>query len=213
MNKLAIPWSTIAKAIGVPAVAAGGALLGYKVMPRLSGYEDIESSKRQSAVINAGTALGLYLTMLSKGMLGSGGLTAIKQFFTKYPKAVPIGSATIIAEELLPSITAAMSRSSNAVMDQAAATREQARALTAEAQKSSIPQAVSDALSSSTAKGMGLGTGVAGMAGIATGLVRRKSDKEEQEKRTRSQMIGSDVVKFLIPAIVAGGVIGSLRQK
>lgn len=66
----------------------------------------------------------------------------------------------------------------------------------------------SSALSSPTAKGIGMGAAGAGLAGLATGLLRQKQDPSD----SRAGMVASDALKFLIPAILAGGTIGSLKE-
>lgn len=61
-------------------------------------------------------------------------------------------------------------------------------------------------LSTPTAKGIGMGAAAAGLAGLLTGTVRGKSDPDQ----SRAGMIGGDVLKYLVPAMLAGGTVGSL---
>lgn len=66
----------------------------------------------------------------------------------------------------------------------------------------------SSLLSSPTAKGLGMGAAAAGLGGLATGLMRAKSDPDQ----SRAGMVTSDALKYLIPALIAGGTIGSLKE-
>jgi hypothetical protein len=77
----------------------------------------------------------------------------------------------------------------------------------------SLPETISRLASSSTARGAGVGVGAAGLAAIVSGLSRSKRDKEIREGRGRAGMVTSDFLKYLLPAMVGGGVVGSLVGK
>jgi hypothetical protein len=57
---------------------------------------------------------------------------------------------------------------------------------------------------------MAVGAGIAGVGAIGTGLLRPKTDREIAEGRTRSGMVTRDFLKYLIPALAAGGAVGNL---
>ena len=57
-----------------------------------------------------------------------------------------------------------------------------------------------------------MGAGVAGLGALLTGLMRSKSIREVEEGKGRTGMVTSDFMKYLLPAMAAGGVIGSLRK-
>jgi hypothetical protein len=76
-----------------------------------------------------------------------------------------------------------------------------------------VSPSISRVLNTSTARGAGIGAGAAGLAAIVSGLSRSKRDKEIQEGHGRAGMVTSDFLKYLLPAMIGGGVVGSLTGK
>jgi hypothetical protein len=175
--------------------AGTGAAMGTEVMPRLGGYYDVPSARHASGVLHGivGGALGSYA--------GSKGLRAVAQEFGPLKTRMGLGAA-LIAEEALPMSFAAASRTAKATQDLARATESAA-----------IPAAISKAVTSPIGQGAGIGAGVAGLGALATGLLRRKSEDEMNKRKTRAQMVTKDFLKYVIPAMLAGGVIGSFKSK
>jgi hypothetical protein len=179
--------------IGALGGAAAGGLTGYEVTPRLGGYEDVESARRSAALMHGltGAVLG--------GIAGGQGIPGLKALGAG--KAPLAAGAALLAEEALPMGLATMKRQ-----------QEASKAQTEAALTGGIPYNVQKALSSPTAAGAGIGAAGAGLTALLTGLMRRKSDAELQKRKTRGQMITSDFLKYLVPAALAGGVVGSLRK-
>ncbi|MFC1453611.1 hypothetical protein ACFLQL_00335 [Verrucomicrobiota bacterium] len=75
---------------------------------------------------------------------------------------------------------------------------------------SSIPRFLKEISNTNTGKGVGIGAALAGIGGTASGLFRAKSEREEEAKHTRTDMIKRDILLAMLPAMVAGGVGGSL---
>jgi hypothetical protein len=110
--------------------------------------------------------------------------------------------AALLGEEALPLYFAAADRTARANQALAKATESAA-----------IPAALSKAVTSPIGQGAGIGAGVAGLGALATGLLRRKSEDELNKRKTRAQMVTKDFLKYVIPAMLAGGVIGSFKSK
>lgn len=179
--------------IGTLGGAAAGGLTGYEITPRLGGYEDVESARRSAALMHGLT--GAVLGAIAGGK-GRAGLAELTQ-----GKAPLAAGAALLAEEALPMGLATMKRQ-----------QEAAKAQTEAALTGGVPYNIQKALTGSTAGGAGIGAAGAGLAAILTGLLRRKSDAELQARKTRGQMITSDFLKYLVPAALAGGVVGSLKK-
>ena len=172
-----------------------GAAFGYGVMPHVSGYQDVESARRLSGTMNATT--GAILGALAHNP------EAAKALWANLPGAqkVMLPAGVIGSSELVPSALAAMQRSSGALKDVAKNT-----------ETSSVPFNVQRVLESPAMRGAGAGLGIAGLGSLVSGLTRRQTEQEMLDKRPRSSMIGSDFLKYMVPAAIAGGVMGSLRQ-
>jgi len=199
LNKIAqIPWSKILQGAG--ATAAGGAI-GYGVMPHLTGYQDVENACRAGGFINAMNGLALFLAAKKFG--GIKGLAALA---AQHPGKLSMLGAGEVGMELAPNLIAGTHRISEAPVAIAGAMKDIAA-------KPNMPQAIGSALSTPIARGVGGGIGVAGAGGLLTGLLRRQSEDEERKGTSRPVMIAKDTLKYLIPAMVAGGVIGSMKQK
>ena len=189
----------IANALRMLAGAGVGAGVGYYVAPQVGGYEDIESSRRFSAGLNS--SLG---ALVGAGASAHGGYIAALKRLAANPKIIADNKASIIGGlglDMLPVAQSTLRRSQQASQAQAES-----------AKVTSIPYNLSRALATPTARGVGVGVGVAGLGALTSGLLRRRSDREMRDDKSRAAMMGSDFLKYLIPAAVAGGVLGSLRQ-
>lgn len=202
-----IPWGVVAKAV---AGAGIGGAMGYEVTPRVFGYEDTPSARRAAAFINAilgGTIGGIGPKALWTTM-HSPIVTAFEHAKNKnIPVNVPWKALktfvapplAIVAGETVPIGQAALTQA-----------RQAAEANAEAARTSSIPQGVRDLLQSGTTRGAGVGAAGAGMAALLSGLARRRSERELVNQTPRSNMVGKDFLKYLLPAMAAGGVMGSL---
>ena len=194
-----IPVSKIMKILGGAGV--GGAA-GYYATPYAFGYEDVPEARRTSAFVDA--ALGAVLAGMGRKRVGSlfkakrgePALAALKRQMA-VPGAIAVGETVPIAQSFL--------HKSKQTADKIRDAAEQ----TAEA---GIPASIGRVLQSPTAKGVGVGAGAAGLAALLTGLARRRSEEEVRGRKSRSKMVGTDFMKYMLPAMVAGGVIGSLKQ-
>jgi len=212
----------LAKAIaGALAGGAAGAGWGYEVSPRVSGYDDVEPARRISGF--TGTATGALLGAI----LGAGRGSAMAKYLRK-PSTIMAVPTGIAAGEIIPTAVATMHRQSRATKDLADATRESAKALAdatresmhrqsratkdlADAtRESAIPLALKQLGRSGIGRGMGAGAGVAGIGALVSGLMRAKTEDEIRKNKSRAGMVGSDFLKYVIPAMVGGGVVGSL---
>ena len=77
-------------------------------------------------------------------------------------------------------------------------------------EEASIPKFIKNLAQTNVTPGVGIGAALAGIGGTASGLFRPKSEKEEQAHSTRSDMVKRDILLSLLPAMIAGGVGGSL---
>ena len=185
---------------GIIAGATVGGTAGYTVMPHISGYNDVEAAKRLSGTMGALTG------GIAGGAAGAVGFDskAWGPIMAKHPKAVlstlmaiPGG---IAVGELAPSAVASMKRMSDANTEIAASTRAAA-----------IPEAVNKFVGSDTIRGAGVGAGIAGLGALATGLTRGQTEDEIRKNKSRAGMVTSDFLKYVIPGIVGGGVVGSMK--
>ena len=188
MNKQSANIGPILKAL----LGAGiGGAIGYEGTPRLGGYEYVESARRSAALMHGITGAAI-------GGLGGQARSAWKVMdpISKL-KLGAGGGAALLAEEALPMGLATMKRQQESAEQQGANT---------------IPAALQRALSSSTSRGAGAGAALAGIAGIISGLRRRQTDEEFKNRTTRGAMVTGDTMKYVLPAMLAGGIIGSLRK-
>jgi hypothetical protein len=196
-KQAAIPPAVLKAVIGGLAGGAAGAGWGYGIAPHISGYADVPAARQLSGV--SGTLTGAAI-----GALARGRPAALKAFLSGKddPRTALALPGAIAAGELIPSGVAMMARQSKATQELADATKA-----------ISLPETISRLASSSTARGAGVGVGAAGLAAIVSGLSRSKRDKEIREGRGRAGMVTSDFLKYLLPAMVGGGVVGSLVGK
>ena len=221
MIKRAIPISKLIQAIAKSkgavraAQTAGGAaaggglggLFGYYVTPPIVGYGDVPGARRTSAYSDAvaGAAVGaLAANPVTRGLIRKD-MTG-KNFNLK--KILGWAGVPVLAE-IPPVMVASQTKQREAAEMTGAAARNFSDA----ARSMSIPQAVSDVIRSGGFRGAVAGAGVAGLGGMLSGMYRPKSRKETETDANRTEMMRSDVLRYLLPAVVAGGVIGSMRGR
>jgi len=200
MNKTAIslktlPWKAIGRhVLGIGAGSAGGAAIGRYAAPKLLHYSDDPTAVGQSTAMNAmeGALAGLYAVN-----------PATRAWVGKKVLGAPFAWG---ATEMLPSTLSRLTESSRAI-------KEQAKAINEYTNKPTTMDQIKELLTSRTATGVGIGAAGAGLASLLTGTLRRKSEAEEENKATRSKMVKDDFLKLLLPALIAGGVGGSLTGK
>ena len=164
--------------------AAGGAYLGHEVTPNLFGYEGDEAATNISTLLDA----ALYGTLAGMGPRAVGRLAA------KQPAAF---AGSVAGSEIIPVAMHAAQEGTEAIkgFNPPTAT-EQASAL----------------LQSPEARGAAGGAALAGIGSILTGLLRSKSERERQDATSRAGMMSNDFLKYLLPAMVAGGVAGNISK-
>lgn len=208
----------------IGAVAGGGlgAGWGYKVSPEISGYADIEPVKRISGVTGtiSGAITGAILGLLGKSPSnlppGVQGLRAYLSQPAQVAKGVSGAVAGYVVPELVFSDMASKARNTAAIREQADATLSQAKATGAQAEATSeqankqVAPTIIRALKSNPGRGALAGTALAGLAGLGTGLTRSRTDDEIRKDRSRMDMIKSDILKYVVPLTLGGGVVGSV---
>jgi hypothetical protein len=184
----------------IAAILAGsaglGAGVGYHTMPKIQGFDDIEASKRVSSYLTAAQFAALAAFITGKGPKNV--LPAILQ----HPGRASTAIMGYGLSDQIPVWHSVQTRQRDAAVANANASKV-----------TSIPYNLQKALGSSTAQGAGIGAAGAGLAAILTGLARRKTEREQVDGKGRMGMVGSDFLKYLLPAVVAGGVIGSLKNQ
>ena len=193
-KQAAISPEALRAVLGALAGGAVGTATGYEVTPRLGGYEDVESARRSAGLMHGLTGA------MAGGLVGAKGLRGAM-------KAMPSSlrwsaGPALLAEEALPMGLATMKRTQETAQAQANAARE-----------SGISNEVSKALTSGAGRGAVAGASLAGLAGIISGLSRRQSDEEFKKRKGRTSMIGADTLKYLLPLLIGGGLVGSVVDK
>jgi hypothetical protein len=189
------------KSTSAPAVAARGAAgaglggyVGYEGSPKAFGYEDVPEARNMSALLDALTYGGLAAAAPGIGSFLS----------TKGPMAGAGIAAALGAEQMLPVMMAGKKR------DLDVARKQLENAATSQRLQETTTNAL-NALGSPTAKGVGAGVAGASLLALLTGLTRKQTAGEIENRRSRTSMVGHDLLKYLIPGAIGGGVIGSLR--
>jgi hypothetical protein len=162
--------------------AVGGGLVGRYITPEVFGYEDVEPARNLSTLADAA---------LFGAVAGFPKATWAK--FLAKPWAVPSTVGGVVASEALPIGAATMTRG----MEQLEQHRD-------------LSEQISDALGSPTARGAAIGAAGAGLGGLLTGLTRPQSERELTSGSGRGEMVTKDILKYLLPALLAGGLGGSL---
>ena len=185
-----VPIKTVLKALGViGAAGAGGYALGSEGTSRLIGYHEDPAARHVGGYVNAANASAV-----------TAALFAAKHGHPEALKALihPGALGGMAGMEVIPSVL----QSANRV---AAANESQADKL--------VAPSVGRAISSPTARGAGVGVGLAGLASIASGLMRPKTEQDILHRRGRAGMVSHDFLRAAIPAAIGGGVVGSLAKK
>lgn len=198
----------VAALMRILAGSAVGGAAGYYVTPTLGGYQDVESARRASGVIDA--TLGGVLGGLAHR---AGGLAPL---IRNMPTKALVGAPTAFGVgEMIPIGMATLQRTQDAMKDMSAAGKglaESGKGLAESAKVTSIPYNLERLAQSAPARGAGVGVAGAGLAALVSGMMRRKSEDEILKHRSRGAMVGADFLKFVLPAMLAGGVIGSLPK-
>lgn len=195
-----------AKTMGGAAAGGGlGGLFGYYVTPPIVGYGDVPQARRTSAYSDAvaGSLIGaLSANPTTRALIGKelGG----KNFSLK--KLLMLAGIPVTAE-IPPVLVASQTKAREAAERTADAARQFGEA----SRSMSIPNAIGDLVRSPGFRGTVAGAGTAGLGGMLSGMFRPKSKREMEEDTGRTEMMRSDALRYLLPAMVAGGVIGSMR--
>lgn len=180
--------ANIAKGLGVAGATGAGWYLGTEGLSRVMGYHDDPAARHLGGGISAGNLGALALLLATKGKAGTSAL--LHQH--------PLLPASAIGMETVPTVV-------RSARDVANSTAEQARG--------QIAPTLTRILNSGAGRGAVAGAGVAGLGALITGLSRAKSDDEIRKDKSRTGMVSSDFLKYLLPALVGGGVVGSMIQK
>lgn len=164
-----------------------GGYAGHEITPKLFGYADDPSAVAMSTGIDAATLAALA----AMGPSGIRAATAGK------PMAIPGIAAGMIGSELVP-----VGR--KAVTDMVEAAQYQPPTATDQLEKF---------VNKPSVRGAGMGAGIAGVGALISGLLRSRSDNELEQGTGRMGMAGKDFLKYLIPAMLAGGVMGSFKDQ
>jgi len=164
--------------------AGGGAYLGHEVTPGLFGYEGDEAATNTSTMMDS----------LLYGTLGAMGGKGVSRLARKNPMAF---AGSLAGSEMFPVGMHALQEGTEAI--------EGFNPPTAKEQIGSV-------LKSPESKGALGGTALAGLAALVTGMLRSKSEKERTGDSSRAGMVSSDFLKYLLPAMVAGGVLGNVSK-
>jgi hypothetical protein len=168
----------------------GGYGVGSEITPRLGGYNDDTQAKRISGM------------MLAMPLAGIPFVRRTNMAPDVKSKVIAGLLGTAVGGEIVPTAVKTMNTTARSTKELADATKDVA--------DRSMGGKITDLLQSRTGKGMAVGAGIAGVGAIGTGLLRPKTDREIAEGRTRSGMVTRDFLKYLIPALAAGGAVGNL---
>lgn len=164
----------------------GGGLFGKYVTPRVFGYEGDRAATNLSTLIDAAAGAGL-------GALAANPVAAQK--ILNRPMAIPQAVGALALSETLPMAAHAIGEGT-----QAAESVSRGRLL----------DQLREVLGSSTGRGAAIGAAGAGLGALGSGLLRPKTTAERSLDKGRSGMVASDFLKFLIPAMIAGGIGGKV---
>ena len=187
-----LPPEVVKMLLGTIIGGTAGAAHGRYVSPNVLDYKDIPAARNSSTLLDGLMGAGL-------GALAGGGKMTAKGIT---PAAINKGLAWYAGAQAAPVIQATMAESRNA-------SREMANA----SKVTSIPYNLKRFATSNVGKGIGGGAAVAGIGGLLSGLMRRRNTEEEAKQKSRSGMITSDMLKYMLPAMAAGGLAGSVAPK
>lgn len=175
--------------------ATGGALLGRYGTPKAFGYSDNPSAVNMSTLLDSVLfgALGAY-----------GGSGALRGLGAKTGLGL---AASLPAAELAPVGMDLLTKGRQSVTEGSQSLKDLAHA----AKGIPISKQITSALGSNTGKGALAGAALAGLGAMGTGLTRAKSDRERATGRGRAGMVGMDFLKYVVPAMLAGGTAGHFK--
>ena len=201
--------ATIGKVLKVLGGAGAGGAFGYYASPELFGYQEVPAARRTAGTLDA--ILGGALAGLGKKNLGAlfkGPKVTPENAWPVLSKRLALPTAAVAAETI-PIAQAGLHQQRAAAEDVSQA----AQSLANSSERSSIPGGLKQLLTSNVGRGAGVGAAGAGLAAILTGLKRRQTEGELEERTPRSKMVAKDFLKYMIPAILAGGIAGSFIPK
>jgi hypothetical protein len=168
---------------GVGAVAGG--LFGSKVTPELFGYEG------NPAATNAATILDAIMGGTMAGM-GPAGIKAwAKQ---QGPMFGPQLGGSLIGAELAPIGMNLLTQGTQAAK--------------AVADKPTGQKQLESMMKLPETRGAGIGAALAALGAIGTGSLRPKRESERIHRTGRLGMIKNDLMLYVVPAMLAGGLVG-----
>ena len=176
---------TATKALLTAAAAGGGYALGTQGTSRIIGYHDDPQARHVGGYVNAANAAGLTMAALTKNPV----------FRRKILNPGILGGMASL--EVVPAALRSANRMSASSQAQA---------------DSQLGPTLARFLNTPVARGAAVGTGLAGLAAIVSGLRRAKTEEEIRKNRSRYAMMGQDFLKYLVPAAVGGGVVGSMSR-
>ena len=170
--------------------ALGGAALGRYVTPRLLGYEENPAAVNMSTLLDAIIGGGL-------AAMGPSGIKLWAQ--KKGPMAVPQFGAALAGSELVPVSMNLLTRGTQAAK--------------AVAERPTAQQQAANVLRLPETRGAGIGAALAALGAIGTGALRPRREREREKRTGRIGMIKNDLMLYLVPAMLAGGLIGHAARR
>jgi hypothetical protein len=164
----------------------GGGLFGKYVTPKIFGYEGDPAATNLSTLIDAAAGAGL-------GALAANPVAAQK--ILSRPLTIPQAAGALALSETLPMAAHAIGEGTQAAESVA---------------KGRLLDQIREVAGSPVGRGAGVGAAGAGLGALASGLLRPKTTAERSLDKSRGSMVASDFLKFLIPAMIAGGIGGKV---
>jgi len=171
--------------------AIAGGLTGRYIMPHTMNYADDPAAVNMSTMLDGtiGAVAGMHAPNAAKYLEN------------------PMNAMKVLGAwggaELLPVGRHMLTESNQAAHDVA----ESARNI------KPITQQAGEVLDSPEARGAGVGASAAGLAAIVSGLTRSKTQADIDKGTGRGGMVTKDFLKLVIPAMLAGGVVGNMTRK
>jgi hypothetical protein len=173
---------------------AAGYGIGHEITPRVLGFRDDPAATNMSTLLDTVT----YGTLAG---MGRGNIAAALKSNPMAPLSIAAGLA---GGQTIPVAMKGLREGTDAA---GAATTAFSRPL-----QPTLSEQAGSVLGSTTARGAGAGAATAGIAAILSGLLRARSDSEVEGGTGRGTMVGKDFLKYLVPALLAGGTIGSFSE-
>lgn len=170
-----------------------GGLIGRHVTPKIFGYESSPAATNMSTLIDAAMFGG-----------AAAGGPMVGTWLKKDPANMAKLVGGIAASEVMP---VAMQMTTQGV----SATKDLAEAAKGLKIPPPITKQISDVLATPEARGAGAGAAIAGLASLLTGSLRPRNESEL--RASRGSMVAKDFLKMVIPAMIAGGVIGNIKKE